>query len=62
MPLKNGLVATEELLKINPKLKIIFLSADLTVKDKAMSLGAILFIEKPFTINVLHNSLETIMD
>jgi CheY-like chemotaxis protein len=57
MPLKNGLETTEELLKINPYLKIIFLSADNTVRKKALKSGAVKFIEKPFSIHTLFNSI-----
>jgi two-component system chemotaxis response regulator CheY len=57
MPIKNGLDAMEEILKINKSVKIIFASADVTVKEKAISLGASAFLDKPFK---MHELLEKI--
>lgn len=53
MPVKNGLETTEELLRIDPNTKIIFISADYTVKKKALDAGAIDFIEKPIDLDTL---------
>ena len=53
MPIKNGLDAMVEILKINKKEKIIFASADITVKQKAISLGAVAFLDKPFKMQHL---------
>ncbi|MFW9993977.1 MAG: response regulator [Candidatus Odinarchaeota archaeon] len=47
MPRKDGLKTAKEILKINPKCKIIFMSSDYTVKKEALQVGAISFIEKP---------------
>ena len=53
MPIKNGLDAMVEILKINKKEKIIFASADISVKQKAISLGAVVFLDKPFKMERL---------
>jgi len=53
MPIKNGLDAMKEILKINKKEKIIFASADITVKQEALSLGACFFLDKPFKMQQL---------
>ena len=53
MPIKNGLDAMVEILKINRKEKIIFASADMSVKQKAISLGAVAFLDKPFKMQHL---------
>ena len=53
MPIKNGLDAMIEILKINNQEKIIFASADTTIKKKAISLGASAFLDKPFKIHEL---------
>jgi len=58
MPTKNGLETTEEILKINPKIKVIFVSADYTVKEKALDVGAIDFLEKPIDLNTLITMVE----
>ncbi len=61
MPIKNGLEATEEILKMNTKTKIIFASADTTIKEKAISLGAVSFKCKPFTLNRLMENIEKVI-
>ena len=53
MPVKNGIEATKEILKINNTTKIIFISADRTIKEEVLSLGVVSFIDKPFKIYVL---------
>jgi two-component system chemotaxis response regulator CheY len=47
LPVMDGIEATREILKIDPKAKIIFLSADVGVKDEAMRAGAVHFLKKP---------------
>ena len=58
MPVKNGLDTTIEILAINPDAKIIFISADYTVREKALKAGAIAFLEKPIDFNTLFNIIE----
>jgi len=58
MPLKNGLETTKEFLAINPNCKIIFVSADYSVKEKALEMGAIDFLEKPIDFGTLFNIIE----
>lgn len=58
MPIKNGLDTMKELLKIKPDLKIIFLSADVAIKETAYSEGAVGFIEKPFDLSTFFKSIE----
>ncbi len=61
MPIKDGLQTTKELLEINKDLNIIFASADDSIKDEALSLGAKAFLEKPFPFKVLINKIKTIL-
>ncbi len=61
MPFKNGLEAAEEILQIDNKSKIIFASADKSIKDKALSLGAINFLCKPFKIDELIQSIKKVL-
>jgi two-component system chemotaxis response regulator CheY len=60
MPIKNGIEATKEILanscEIKPK--IIFASADKTIKETALSIGAISFKDKPFTLEKLFNNIK----
>jgi len=53
MPIKNGLDAMIEILQIDGHEKIIFASADITIKQKALSLGACEFLDKPFKMGKL---------
>ncbi|MFX1388683.1 MAG: response regulator [Promethearchaeota archaeon] len=58
MPLKNGVETTEEILNINPKVKIIFVSADYTIRDRAIKAGAVDFLEKPIDFDTLFRLIE----
>lgn len=49
MPIKNGLEITRELINGNIKSKIIFISADNSIRDEALKVGAKFFIQKPFS-------------
>ncbi len=53
MPIKSGLEATKEILQIDKKVKIIFISADMSIKEEALSIGAFSFYEKPFSLDHL---------
>jgi DNA-binding NtrC family response regulator len=57
MPIKNGLEVMKYLLRVKPQLKIIFVSADSTIKKKAIDAGAIMFLKKPFNLNTFFLSL-----
>jgi len=62
MPIKNGLDAMVEILRINNNTKIIFASADISVKQKALSLGACEFLDKPFKMIKLLNVIQKVAD
>lgn len=47
MPVMNGATATRELRKLSPSVRILFVSADETVKDEAIEAGALGFLTKP---------------
>jgi len=49
MPVKNGLDTAKEILSFKKKSKIIFASADNSIKNEAISIGASIFLKKPFT-------------
>ncbi len=53
MPLKDGVETSAEILQIDPDAKILFASADEKAKDRALEIGAVGFIKKPFEISVL---------
>jgi len=60
MPKKDGLTAAKEILKSNSDCKIIFFSADYSIKDKALALGAKYFLEKPFKLEKLSQIIKKI--
>ena len=61
MPIKNGLETMKEILEISQYPKIIFVSADVSVKQKALSSGSVSFLEKPFSIEVLLKEIKEVL-
>ena len=61
MPVKDGIQASKEILQINPDAKIIFASADTSVKNVAQSIGAICFKSKPFSNEKLLDNINKII-
>ena len=57
MPIKNGIDALKEILELDHNSKVVFASADRTVKEKVYLYGAIGFLDKPFTHNKLVTTL-----
>ena len=57
MPIKNGLDTLKEILQIDHNSRIIFASADKTIKDEIYSNGAMGFLDKPFTHQKLITTL-----
>ncbi|MGA9140862.1 MAG: response regulator [Methanocella sp.] len=58
MPMMNGIEATKEILKIDSGAKIIFLSADVYMKDEAMRAGALIFLKKPAGLKDITDAVE----
>ncbi len=58
MPIKNGIEAAKEILQANGKSKIIFASADISVRELAFSIGVISFKLKPFSPDRLIENIE----
>ena len=60
MPIKNGIEATKEILANSSEIKpkIIFASADKSIKEIALSIGAISFKDKPFTLERLFKNIK----
>jgi two-component system chemotaxis response regulator CheY len=61
MPIKNGIEATREILRISATTKIILVSSDPSVKKLALSIGAISFKIKPCKIDLLINNLKKML-
>ena len=47
MPRMDGVTATRKIKKLDSKIKIVFVSADETIRDKALEAGATCFQVKP---------------
>ncbi len=61
LPIMDGIDATKEILKVDSNAKIIFLSADVHVKEEAMRAGAFMFIKKPVSIKTITDAVESAM-
>ncbi|UCH90307.1 MAG: response regulator [Thermoplasmata archaeon] len=61
MPMLNGLDVMKRLLDVKPNLKIIFVSADISARRKALKAGALIFVKKPFNLNTFFNSLDRLI-
>lgn len=63
MPVKDGVSATQEILKLDPSATIFFGSADLHIEKEALAAGAKGFLLKPFRIEeLLHAITEAASD
>jgi two-component system chemotaxis response regulator CheY len=60
MPLMNGLDAMTEILHIDPTAQVVFLTADSSVAEQAIEMGAADIILKPFRMDVLHRTVEAV--
>ena len=59
MPNKDGMATMSEILGLEPKAKIVFISADANVREQAMSNGAASFGLKPVTIRHMLDLVES---
>jgi two-component system chemotaxis response regulator CheY len=50
LPMKNGVETTEDILRIDPSAKVLFISADTSARSSALSVGAAGFLRKPFEL------------
>jgi len=57
MPEMSGIEASKLILQIDNRVRIIFISADVSVKEEAISIGAFLFIDKLLTIEELIDAI-----
>ena len=62
MPVMDGYEALPKLLEINPKAKIIVVSADVQIKaqEKVIKLGAQIHMQKPINVQKMQEILEII--
>jgi two-component system chemotaxis response regulator CheY len=60
MPIMNGVEATKQIIKMNPRQKVIFVSADVLVEKEARDAGAIEFLPKPFRMDDLIEKMQKV--
>jgi len=60
MPVMNGVQATKEIMRMNPRQKVIFVSADVLVEKEARDAGAVEFLPKPFRMDDLIEKMQKI--
>jgi two-component system chemotaxis response regulator CheY len=61
LPTLNGIEATKKILEIDPETKIIFLSADVSVREEALQIGVFIFIAKPASLKEITDAIENII-
>jgi len=61
MPVMNGIDAMVEILRNDKGVKIVFSSADASLEEQAISMGACAFLKKPFDIQELQNTVINVM-
>lgn len=59
MPIMSGTDLAQSILKLNKDQKILFLTADESVKDAVRDLGITDFLEKPADIDTIRNAVES---
>ena len=57
MPVMNGVAATRDILHLDSSAVIVFISADNTVEEEAMSAGALGFLTKPIRSTDLFDAI-----
>ena len=62
MPLKDGIETTIELLKLDGNLRILFVSADVSVREKALEIGAVGFLDKPSSMKEFLKEIEKYLE
>ena len=58
MPKKDGVETAVEMLEIDHSIKILFVSADESARQRALEIGAVDFIKKPFEISEILSAIE----
>jgi len=63
MPIKNGIEATKEILNNSSEIKpkVIFASADNSIKEMALQIGVKSFKSKPFTLQRLFDNIKKVL-
>jgi len=62
MPGKDGIQTTREIVRLDPTIPIIFSSADVSVRERALEAGAVSFWAKPFPVSMLVDAMIDIVE
>jgi len=62
MPGKDGIQTTQEIVRLDPSIPIIFSSADVSVRERALEAGAVSFWAKPFPVGMLVDAMVDIVE
>jgi len=60
LPLMSGVEATKEIMRMDPGAKVLFVSADVSSRESALSSGATDFVVKPFQIKDFMTRLDAL--
>lgn len=60
LPLMSGVEATKEIMRMDPGAKVLFVSADVSSRESALSSGATDFVVKPFQIKNFMTRLDAL--
>lgn len=61
LPTMNGIEVMKEILKVDPFTKIIFLSADDTIRTEAIDSGATAFLQKPASLKEISDEIKKVL-
>jgi len=61
MPVKDGVTALQELLEMDENIKVIFVSADESARNRALVMGAIGYLVKPFSVKAILKLIDSII-
>ena len=62
MPIKNGIEAAVEIRKLGYQSKIIFATADISIKEQAVKVGAYSVVNKPFNFGELMKTINEVLE
>jgi two-component system chemotaxis response regulator CheY len=62
LPVKNGIEVMAEILKVDPRARVLFVSADMTARRPAIEAGAAGFFVKPFGMAELMAKIRALAD
>ena len=60
MPGVNGIQATRRIMRMDPSVKVIFISADDGVREEAIRAGAVKFVQKPASLKEILTAIESV--